>query len=416
MSWKTFDVSWPVVSGNGAILFPQRLRRMTAAQQGVAQRAVTAVIEINVAPYSLILDAWPGRRPAFLEWRKPRPGQGWARRVAVPGRRRGHEYAQEVTLIGPWLLTALLRTRPRTVFVQEMGLGAVYAVIARALCGCRVVALIEAPQSRMGAAGVAPWRRWLRRVLARGIDAFAANCEVTAAYLVDEVGVPRSRISVGWWLAGFPGGAAPALVRDADSPLNLLYVGQLIERKGVGLLLEAVASADAEIHLDIVGEGPEEAALKAQVSRLQLGGAVGFHGQRPYDEVAAMMRGSDALVLPSRFEYLGRVAVEAMSLGRPAVVAQGSGAAESLVHHGVDGLIVDASDPVAFGRALSDLAEPRYRASLTAGAARAAQSLTPAAAADAILRAIEIAERTHQGARSPSPGAQALQDVEHRGK
>jgi len=280
-----------------------------------------------------------------------------------------------------------------------MGLGAVYAVIARALRGCRVVALIEAPQNRLGAAGVAPWRRWLRRILARGIDAFAANDEVTAAYLMDEVGVPRSRISVGWWLAGFPSGAVPAPVRDADTPLRLLYVGQLIKRKGVDLLLEAVASADAKIHLDIVGEGPEEAALKAQLSRLQLDSAVDVHGQRPYDEVAAMMRRSDAVVLPSRFEYLGRVAVEAMSLGRPAVVAQGSGAAESLVHHGVDGVIVDSSNPVAFGRALSELAEPRYRASLTAGAARAADAFTPRAAAAAILRAIELAGRENWRAR-----------------
>ncbi len=253
---------------------------MTATEQRVAQEAVTAVIDKCVAPYTLILDSWPGPRPALLEWSEPRPGQGRSRRVAVPGRRRGRgrEYEQEVNLVGPWLLTALLRTRPRTVFVQEMGLGAVYAVIARALRGCRVVALIEAPQNRLGAAGVAPWRRWLRRILARGIDAFAANDEVTAAYLMDEVGVPRSRISVGWWLAGFPSGAAPAPVRDADTPLRLLYVGQLIKRKGVDLLLEAVASADAKIHLDIVGEGPEEAALKAQLSRLQLDSAVDVHG------------------------------------------------------------------------------------------------------------------------------------------
>jgi glycosyltransferase involved in cell wall biosynthesis len=105
-----------------------------------------------------------------------------------------------------------------------------------------------------------------------------------------------------------------AVVPRRDGPL--LFVGRLVGYKGVGVLLEALARVPGAT-LDLVGEGPLEADLRALSHRLGLGARVHFLGEMDRGGIAARLSRARALVLPSldRSEAFGLVQLEAMAAG-----------------------------------------------------------------------------------------------------
>ena len=102
------------------------------------------------------------------------------------------------------------------------------------------------------------------------------------------------------------------------TPVDLLYVGQLIRGKGVHLLLEAMAKMKSTRTLDIVGTGNMEGELKSLAAQLGLSGRVRFNGFQ--DSPQEWMRRAACVVVPSFWqEPYGLVAAEAVALGRPVV-------------------------------------------------------------------------------------------------
>ena len=106
-----------------------------------------------------------------------------------------------------------------------------------------------------------------------------------------------------------------------DGSARLLTVAALADKKGHADLLEALAELqpDRRVTLDLVGDGPLRAELQELAHRLGLDQAVRFHGERPKAEVAGFMQRADLFVLPSRFENLPCVLIEALASGLPFV-------------------------------------------------------------------------------------------------
>jgi glycosyltransferase involved in cell wall biosynthesis len=120
-----------------------------------------------------------------------------------------------------------------------------------------------------------------------------------------------------------------SLFRPGDEPREgLLAVGLLYEAKGFDVLLAALARLPGE-RLRLVGDGPLRGALEAEAARLGVAGRVDFHGLAPKEEVARLMRRARLVVVPSRFETSGVVAIEALASGTP-VVASAVGALPEL--------------------------------------------------------------------------------------
>lgn len=114
-------------------------------------------------------------------------------------------------------------------------------------------------------------------------------------------------------------------VATVEAP-ELLFVGRLIEHKKADLAIEAAAiliSRGHDIRLGIVGVGPEELRLKAQVSELGIDGRVTFfptfESQR---ELWSLVKGSRVLLAPSVREGFGLVVAESLALGTPVVCAR----------------------------------------------------------------------------------------------
>ena len=130
-----------------------------------------------------------------------------------------------------------------------------------------------------------------------------------------------------------------------EPPPRLLTVAQMIPRKGLDYLLQAlamVATTRRDFALDVVGDGPELSAYTRLARELRLGDRVTFHGFKPKRAIAEMMRRASFFVLPSLFENQPVVLIEAMASGLP-VLATRVGGAPELVSEDV-GLLVPPAD------------------------------------------------------------------------
>ena len=156
--------------------------------------------------------------------------------------------------------------------------------------------------------------------------------------------------------------------RDAGNPFELLFVGRLVMRKGVPVLLDAVNKLrdDPRLTLRIVGGGPEKAALETQARLLGLGDRVVFEGVVTAEAIQGFFTRCDALVLPAIVtekgdtEGLGVVLIEAMGYGKP-VIGSAVGGILDVIPDNDTGLLVPPGDAdalaLAIRRAMDEPAE-----------------------------------------------------------
>ncbi len=220
-----------------------------------------------------------------------------------------------------------------------------------------------------------PFSRFEREVLCRSAAGIVGNQEA--------VGV--------WRAKGFRGplrvipqfGVDPELfqpdptARAANGSQTFVvgYAGRLVHEKGVDLLLRAVAQLPADVHVRLVGAGPEQKALERLGKQLGLGQRLSIAPLVPSTQMPRALAGFDCLVLASRSrpnwkEQFGRVLVEAMACGVP-VVGSTCGEVPHVIADA--GLVFPEEDVAALARhlrALSDDAQRTLRADL-AGRGRA---------------------------------------------
>jgi teichuronic acid biosynthesis glycosyltransferase TuaC len=122
----------------------------------------------------------------------------------------------------------------------------------------------------------------------------------------------------------------------------ILSVGNLIPIKGHELLLRSVAAivpGHPEVQCRIIGDGPERARLQELARQLRIEDRIHVLGRRPRWEVAAAMRGCALFALPSWYEGLGGVYLEAMATERPAIACHDQGI-EEVICHGENGWLI----------------------------------------------------------------------------
>ncbi len=152
------------------------------------------------------------------------------------------------------------------------------------------------------------------------------------------------------------GDARRQLGWDAEERVAL-FVGNLVEAKGVRHLLDAFArlrARDACDRLVIVGDGPQGSALSAAAAATGIGEAVRFVGSLPAPYLALHMAAADVLVLPSLSEGLGVVLLEAMACGTPCVASRVGGVPEVL-DGTTCGRLVPPADAAALATALEEV-------------------------------------------------------------
>ncbi len=180
-------------------------------------------------------------------------------------------------------------------------------------------------------------------------------------------GIPVRRFGHG---AGARAAARARLGIDADVPL-IGCVGRLVELKNHRLLFECLprlAVAHPGVRVLLVGEGPHEAALRAQAEALGIADRVQFAGAR--DDVSTLLPALDVFALPSLTEGLSIALLEACAAGL-AVVASEVGGNPEIVRDGVTGRLFASGDGPALGALLDGLLGDAQARQRLGGAARA---------------------------------------------
>jgi glycosyltransferase involved in cell wall biosynthesis len=202
--------------------------------------------------------------------------------------------------------------------------------------------------------------RWLKsRVLRQASSVTVMNQEMRQA--VTELGVPEDRVGV------LPMGVALDRIRPAGEPParipgRLAFVGRLVEKKGLAVLLDALGRlpAGTERSLDVGGDGPLRAELEAAAR--PFGDRVVFHGQRSSAELGRVLQAAQVAVFPSVRARSGDqdglpvATLEALAAGTPVVATDLPGLSDA-VAGGVEpaGVVVPSGDATALAEAIARL-------------------------------------------------------------
>lgn len=256
--------------------------------------------------------------------------------------------------------------------VVEDGLAHPSLLAANRRVDVPTVALLHmlASRSRTGLA-----RRAVRRIEGRflsGIDAAIYNAETTRRDAVP-LGAPEAGVVAPPAGDRFSPEISDAAIRDraGERPLDVTFLGNVVERKGLDTLVEALSrldrpstSAGSETDIDwrltVVGDVDGDPAhvdrVRAAAADAGIAGRVRFTGRLDDDAVAARLRETHVLAVPSRYEPFGMVYLEAMGFGCVPLATTAGGAAE-FVSDGESGFLVPPDDPDAVADRLGRLAD-----------------------------------------------------------
>jgi glycogen synthase len=168
---------------------------------------------------------------------------------------------------------------------------------------------------------------------------------------------------------------------------RVLFVGRLAPQKGVGTLVEAAGLLeDPGAQILLVGDGPERKALERDAERLGVADRLHFVGFFAHDRLPAVFAHADLLILPSLYEELGTVLLEAMQAALP-IVASKTGGIPDVIEDGVNGLLVPPGDPEALARAIDRvLADRKLARRLSEGVQERAKDYDWEVLAERVLR------------------------------
>lgn len=195
---------------------------------------------------------------------------------------------------------------------------------------------------------------------------------------------PKGRVELvyhGVDLTRFPPPPGPRRARDgtdAGDPVVILSVGRLVEKKGIDVLLRALALLPRTLQWRFVhvGGGPLRRALEAKAQALGIAGRISWRGALSQEQLLGEYRAADVFAIASRVardgdrDGLPNVLMEAQSQDLPCLATNVSGIPE-LVEPEVTGVLVASESPEAFARELQSLIADPARRRLLGQAGRA---------------------------------------------
>jgi glycosyltransferase involved in cell wall biosynthesis len=207
--------------------------------------------------------------------------------------------------------------------------------------------------------------RWIEKRYLKSVDGFIFNSHTTRTNVEQLIGKQLPHI------VAFPGGdrlrttITPEQIRQRATrpgPLKLLFVGNLIPRKGLHTLLDALAQIDSGWKLNVVGSSQSDPTYASQIrqtiDRRGLKDRVGLIGSLADSPLAEHFSHSDLLVVPSSYEGYGIVYLEGMAFGLPAI-ATTAGAASEIITPGKDGCLIEPNDSKTLAQHLRRLIDDR---------------------------------------------------------
>ncbi len=230
-----------------------------------------------------------------------------------------------------------------------------------------IVSIVHHLRVREGHTGVLHQAyRLVERAYLRSIDATICVSATTQQDVAALAGNRRPSIicpPAGNRWAAPPDAAAVRARCQHPGALNLLFLGNVIPRKGLHILLKAMAHLPpSSCNLRVVGnlglDSHYVTGIQQLIQDLGLVSRVRLLGSLPADGVEAELRQADVMAVPSSYEGFGIVYLEGLGFGLPGIAGQ-RGAAGEILRAGETGFLVDTADPLKVAAAISRLADDR---------------------------------------------------------
>jgi glycosyltransferase involved in cell wall biosynthesis len=261
------------------------------------------------------------------------------------------EYDNKVDFLPFSIVGELLNFKPNIVFTNSFGVWTILALLFKFLGNWRVVIAYEGSSPGVDFRN-SPARLLVRRVMVSLADAYITNSQAGKAYLTEVLQAKKERVF-----------ARPYEVPDANALLGncnkseaiapqfktpiFLFVGQVVHRKGLHLLLEACSFLQKQgcndYTLLIVGDGTQREELEGFSREHNLSGQVKWVGRVEYSRLGSYFERADVFILPTLEDTWGVVVQEAMIFGKPVLCSKLAGASE-LVIDGENGYSFDPNN------------------------------------------------------------------------
>jgi glycosyltransferase involved in cell wall biosynthesis len=299
-----------------------------------------------------------------------------------------------VSLPSTSLIRALLRSKSRVFLCAEYSLATLVSALLARVTGRRTIVF----QEHRGREGfrLPWWERRYRQLLGAIAHAFVANTSAAYLELADDIGVDRRKIFRATLLVPPARAALSQAVHPFPEPARrplFLFVGQLIERKNVGSLIDAAAGLRAwglEFEVWIVGEGSERLELEKRAGDLVGEGRIRFFGPCAPEAIGAAYESADVFVMPSLRDYRSVAVLEALRFGKPVIDSARDGNAGDFVHHELTGLVFDPYEAGALEATMARaIANPDAMNALGRRASELMEEQTPQSAAAALREILQ---------------------------
>ncbi len=212
------------------------------------------------------------------------------------------------------------------------------------------------------------WQNWFYRIVEKkylqSVDGFIFNSQTTERVVSGLIENRKPSV------IGYPptdrfgdGIAEKEIIERAKSDeLRILFLGNVIYRKGLHTLIEAVARLTSQVRVDVIGGFSAEQTYVKHIQRVinanDLSSFVFLHGAMDNEPLIEKLRQAHVLVVPSSYEGFGIAYLEGMCFGLPAIGST-AGAAREIITHGENGYLIEPHDVDMFANHLRELERDR---------------------------------------------------------
>lgn len=252
----------------------------------------------------------------------------------------------------PSIIRWLLRFRPHVVFVSAFSLWTLLVLLFKPWGGWRTIVVYSGSSPEVDAR-TSRLRSFARRLMARFTDAFITNSQAGKTYLAEVLRANETCIFARPYQIPTMKALSRGVGNDAHLDTHLkhpvfLFIGQIIPRKGVDLLLEACVILYKQGYHDysllVGGDGPQRQELELLSRSQGLEESVRWVGWIDYQHLGSYFCNADVFVFPTLDDIWGMVVLEAMIFGKPVLCSRWGGAAE-LITDGENGYVFDPREP-----------------------------------------------------------------------
>ncbi|HEY9298349.1 MAG TPA: glycosyltransferase family 4 protein [Phormidium sp.] len=284
---------------------------------------------------------WPGYAAGYEDSFK----------VKIVGKTRFVDYTTSVSYVSPAIIGQLLKFKPNLIFSSGFSIWTLISLVLKPIGKWQVVIVYDGSSPSVDFRE-SKTRLLARRFMAKVADAFITNSHAGKTYLTEIIGSRPDKVFARPYQVPTQKALSKSSSTDkldylpAKRPV-FLFVGQLIERKGLENLLKACSILQRKKCINytllIAGDGPQRQDLEAMSREYDLEDQLKWLGWINYADLGSYFQTSDVFVLPTLEDVWGMVVLEAMLFSKPILCSKLAGVSE-IVEHGINGYVFDPTN------------------------------------------------------------------------